>query len=451
LIRKGFIYTITIDDIGHKGEGVGKINGIPVFVDGGIPGDELKIRTTKVKKNYAFGELKEILKPSKDRVTPRCPLADSCGGCQIMQMDYTAQLKIKKNRVQETLKRIGKIHSPVFDVIGMEEPYEYRNKAQFPIGWKGNRPVMGFYRSGSHEIVDTNRCFIQDPVNNKLLSFMKGFILDYGLSVYDEHTGKGLLRHFITRVSQWNGDVMVIVVLNGQEIPHQETLIKEILQLEPKIKTIAVNRNLKKTNVIYGEETEVIYGEGYIVDRLGEREFMISPRSFFQVNSIQTEVLYKTALDYCDLTGEETVIDLYCGIGTISLFLTEKAKKVYGIEIVPEAIEDAKRNCRLNGIENAEFLLGKAEEEAPKLFEQGVSADVVVVDPPRKGCEEKVLETIVEMEPKKIVYVSCNPSTLARDLEILEGKGYETKRVQPVDLFCHSAHIETVTLLTKRG
>lgn len=451
MLKKNGIYTVTIEDIGHKGEGIGKVKGIPLFIQGGLPGDELKVEVTKLKKNYGFAKLLEIQKPSEKRVISRCPLAEVCGGCQIMSMDYSEQLNIKTQRVKETLKRIGKIESTVHGTLGMEEPYHYRNKAQFPIGMDGNTPIMGFFKTGTHEIVNTEHCYIQHPVNDVLTKIVKEYIAKHGLTVYNEKSRKGLLRHMVSRISYETGDVMVIFVINGKDLPYKEELIERLKKKVKNLKTVVQNMNTKNTNVIFGDKTTTLYGEGYIMDRINELSFYISPRSFFQVNPMQTKVLYEKALEYADLTGEETVFDLYCGIGSISLFLAQKAKKVYGIEIVPEAIEDAKKNAELNNLTNTEFILGAAEEEVPKLYEKGITADVVVVDPPRKGCEEKVLETMVKMDPRRIVYVSCNPSTLARDLAYLEENGYETREVQPVDLFPHSAHVECVALMYKRG
>lgn len=449
MLKKDGIYTVTIEDLGHKGEGIGKVKGIPLFIEGGLPGDELKVEVTKLKKNYGFAKLLEIQKPSDKRVIPRCPIAGVCGGCQIMNLDYSEQLNIKTRRVREALKRIGKVEAPVKETIGMKEPYHYRNKAQFPIGMQGNEPVMGFFKTGTHEIVNTEHCYIQHPVNDVLTRIVKAYIKKHSITVYNEKSRKGLLRHMVSRVSYETGEVMVIFVINGKELPHKEELINDLKSEVQNLKTVVLNINTKNTNVIFGEKTRTLYGEGYIVDKLKDLSFYISPRSFFQVNPTQTEVLYDKALEFAKLNKEQTVFDLYCGIGSITLFLAKQAKKVYGIEIVPEAIEDAKKNAELNGLQNTEFIRGAAEKEVPKLYEKGITADVVVIDPPRKGCEEKVLETMVKMDPERIVYVSCNPSTLARDLAYLEENGYKTREVQPVDLFPHTSHVEVVCLLTR--
>lgn len=449
MLKKNGIYTVTIEDLGHKGEGIGKVKGIPLFIEGGLPGDELKVEVTKLKKNYGFAKLLEIEKPSDKRVIPRCPIAEVCGGCQIMNLDYSEQLNIKTKRVRETLKRIGKVEAPVQETIGMKEPYHYRNKAQFPIGMEGNEPVMGFFKTGTHEIVNTEHCYIQHPVNDVLTRIVKAYIKKHSITVYNEKSRKGLLRHMVSRVSYETGEVMVIFVINGKELPQKEELINALKSEVKNLKTVVLNVNTKNTNVIFGEKTRTLYGEGYIIDKLKDLSFYISPRSFFQVNPTQTEVLYDKALEFANLNKEQTVFDLYCGIGSITLFLAKQAKKVYGIEIVPEAIEDAKKNAKLNDLQNTEFIRGAAEKEVPKLYEKGITADVVVIDPPRKGCEEKVLETMVKMDPERIVYVSCNPSTLARDLAYLEENGYKTREVQPVDLFPHTSHVEVVCLLTR--
>jgi len=444
-------YQIEIVDLGHSGEGIGRIDGFTVFVEGGLPGDQLLVKITTLKKNYAIGTLLKIVTPSEYRIEAPCSLADRCGGCQLMHMSYPGQLQIKGRQVEETLRRIGKITGVVHPVLGMDEPYEYRNKAQFPLGMDKGQVVMGFYQKGSHIIVDTPYCMIQHPVNKEIAKVIKEFIVNYGITIYNEKTGKGLLRHLVTRVGYSTDEVMAVLVVNGKALPHSQELIQQLKAQVPNLKSVVLNVNEKNTNVIMGRETTTLYGSDTIEDTIGNcnLKFKISAQSFFQVNPQQTQVLYQKALDYAGLSGEETVFDIYCGIGTISLFLAQKAKKVYGIEIVEAAIEDAKENARINGIGNAEFHAGAAEKVVPVLYDQGYRADVVVVDPPRKGCEPIVLETIAYMEPKRIVYVSCNPATLARDLAILEGMGYRTVEVQPVDMFPWTAHVETVVLLSR--
>ena len=450
MVENNKVYEIKIDDIGHSGEGVGKIEGFTVFVEGGLPEDILRIKITQVKKNYAIGKLMEVITPAPGRISAPCPIAHRCGGCQIMHMDYSVQLQTKQRRVEETIKRIGKIDTIIHPTLGMDNPYEYRNKAQFPVGMMKGKAIMGFYEKGSHQIVDTPYCHIQHPINVDIANAVKEYITQCGVSVYDEKTGKGLIRHVVTKVGYTTGEIMVVLITNGRNLPHQQELIELLKNNVKGIKSIIQNVNERNTNVIFGRETITIYGSDKIVDYIGDLKFNISAQSFFQVNPIQTKVLYDKALEYAGLKGEETVFDIYCGIGTISLFLAKKAKKVFGVEVVEEAIKDAKENAALNNLTNTEFYVGEAESVVPKLYDKGIRAEVVVVDPPRKGCEEIVLDTIANMNPERIVYVSCNPATLARDLAYLEEKGYRTVEVQPVDMFPHTAHVEVVTLIERR-
>ncbi|KAB3532883.1 23S rRNA (uracil(1939)-C(5))-methyltransferase RlmD [Alkaliphilus serpentinus] len=443
-------YHLEIIDIGHNGEGIGKIDGFTIFTEGGIPGDLLKVKITLVKKNYALGQLMEILTPSPYRVEAKCPVADICGGCQIMHMDYQAQLDLKKIRVAETMKRIGKIDPIIHPTLGMENPYEYRNKAQFPVGISNGKAILGFYQRGSHDIVDINYCHIQHPINEGVAKTIKEYIEKYKVPVYDEKTRKGLIRHVVTRRGYTTGEVMVIIITNGNDLPHKSALIEGLKKEVPQLESLVQNINKENTNKIFGRVTKTLYGSDTIVDYIGDLKFLISPQSFFQVNPLQTKALYDKALEYASLTGDEVVFDIYCGIGTISLFLAQKAKKVIGVEVVEAAIEDAKRNANINNLTNTEFYTGEAEKVVPHLYKKGMKADVVVVDPPRKGCEEAVLETIVNMEPQRIVYVSCNPATLARDLAYLDEKGYKALEVQPVDMFPHTVHVETVVALYKK-
>lgn len=449
MIEKDQVYQLEISSLGHSGEGIGKVEGFTVFVEDAIPGDLIKVKITTLKKNYGIGKLLEIINPSKDRVSPKCPVADTCGGCQIMYMDYGAQLETKRVMVEETLKRIGKIDVPVNPTLGMENPYEYRNKAQFPVGVMDGKAILGFYKKGSHDIVDTEYCHIQSPINEEIVKVIKKYIEDFGVEVYDEKNNTGLIRHVVTKVGFTTGEVMVVIVTNGKKLPNKEELIKNLKENVVGLKSVVQNINKKNTNVIFGETTFTLYGEDKIVDYIGDLKFNISAKSFYQVNPAQTKVLYDKALEYANLTGEERVFDIYCGIGTISLFLAKKAREVHGIEVVESAIEDAKENATINNLVNTNFHVGRAEIVVPKLYEDGIRADVVVVDPPRKGCEESVLETIVNMEPKRVVYVSCNPATLARDLAYLDDRGYKTVKVQPVDMFPHSSHVESVSQIVK--
>lgn len=452
MLSKDKMYVVEIVDIGQGGVGIGKFEGFTVFVDGGLVKDKIKVKITKSKKNYAVGEIVEILEPSPYRVERKCSKElKECGGCQIQELDYKEQLNLKTNEVKQVISRIGKLDDVVIhDALGMEEPFRYRNKAQFPIQKVDGVPVIGFYKKKSHDIIPTNQCIIQHDVNDKIIKIIKTYIRAYKVSIYDEKTHTGVLRHLVTKVGFTTKEVMVVLVANGRKLPYLNELASVLKENIPGFKTLVVNVNREKTNVILGNENRVIYGDGKINDNIGDLVFEISPLSFFQVNPVQTEVLYNKALEYANLGENDTVFDIYCGIGTISLFLAQKAKKVYGIEIVEEAIKDAKINANINNLDNVEFYVGKAEEVVPKMYKQGKRANVVVVDPPRKGCDEKVLDTIISMQPDRVVYVSCNPSTLARDLNYLDERGYKCLEVQPVDMFPHSVHIENVALIVKK-
>ena len=451
MLSKNKEYIVDIVDIGQGGVGIGKYEGFTVFVDGGLVQDKIKVKITKSKKNYAVGDMIEIIEKSPFRVARKCSEnLRQCGGCQIQELDYQKQLDIKTNEVKQVISRIGKLDDVVIhDTLGMEHPFRYRNKAQFPIQKKDNMPVIGFYKKKSHDLISTDECIIQHEVNDKIIKIIKTYIRAYNVSIYDEKTHKGLLRHLVTKVGFTTGEVMIVLVANGKKLPYLKELASVLKENIPGFKTLVVNVNTQKTNVILGKENIVAYGDGMIRDYIGELVFEISPLSFFQVNPLQTEVLYNKALEYANLGENDTVFDIYCGIGTISLFLAQKAKKVYGIEIVEDAIKDAKRNAKINNMDNVEFYVGKAEEVVPKMYKEGKRANVVVVDPPRKGCDEKVLDTIVSMEPDRVVYVSCNPSTLARDLAYLNERGYKCHEIQPVDMFPHSVHVENVAWLSK--
>lgn len=450
-IKKNENYEIRIRDIGESGEGIGRIDGFTVFVDKGVPGDLLKVKMIKLKKNYGIGKIVEILEPSEDRVEPPCKYANRCGGCQIQHIDYDAQLRLKKEKVVNVLERIGKLEDVVVkDTIGMDSPFRYRNKAQYPVGIYDGNAITGFYQRRSHRLVDIKDCLLQSDSDERILNIIRDHVDKYKISVYNEETGKGLLRHVLIRTSNATEEIMVVLVLKKKTLPAMDELVNKLIQENPHIASVIVNVNPKKTNVILGQECITIYGNETIMDKIDNLEFNISPLSFFQVNPIQTEVLYKQALDYADLQGDERVMDIYCGIGTISLFLAKKAKEVYGIEIVEPAIKDAIENAKNNNVDNAHFRVGKAEEVLPKLYEEGKEGDIIVVDPPRKGCEEIVLQTMAKMNPKKIVYVSCKPSTLARDLKILDELGYKTVEVQPVDMFPHTGHVECVVKVVRK-
>ncbi len=452
-IQKNDELTIDIHDIGSQGEGIGRYEGYTLFVNNATIGDKVKIKVTKAKKNYGYGRIIEILDPSPYRVEPICKIADKCGGCSLQHLDYEKQLDYKQNKVISCLERIGKFDTSRIElepIIGMEEPYYYRNKVQLPIGLdKEGHVVMGFYARRTHSIIDMDECYIQSEINNDIFDLVRTFIKDNNISIYDEKDHEGLVRHIVTRVGFTTGEIMVCLVINGKKLPHSEKLVKELIKV-PGMTSIALNFNLDNTNVIMGEEGQTIWGQDYIIDYIGNVKYQISPTSFYQVNPIQTKIIYEKALEYADLNGSEVVWDLYCGIGTISLFMAQKAKMVYGVEIVEDAILDARRNAQINNIENTQFFVGPAEELLPmKYKEENIYADIIVVDPPRKGCEESLLNTIVDMSPKKVVYVSCDPATLSRDLNYLAGKGYELKKIQPVDQFPHTAHVEAVALLVK--
>ncbi|WDV45202.1 23S rRNA (uracil(1939)-C(5))-methyltransferase RlmD [Clostridiaceae bacterium M8S5] len=448
-IKLNHEYNLKIIDMNHLGQGFGKIDNFAIFVDNAITGDEVKVKIKLLKKSYAVAEIVKIIKPSEHRVLPKCHIADRCGGCQLQSMDYSEQLRLKTDRVKNDLIRIGELDKvEVKPTFGMKQITRYRNKAQYPVALDNGKVKIGFYQRGSHQIIDTDKCLIQHTINDKVVDIIREFINKYNIKPYNQRTNTGIIRHILTKVSFRTGDLMIVIITKGDKLPYKDELIKMCTKL-PNVKSIVQNINNKRSNVILGEKCKTLYGEDKITDYIGHLKFKISPLSFFQVNPMQTEVLYQKALEYADLKGDETVFDLYCGIGTISLFLAKSAKKVYGVEIVKEAIKDAKENAELNKITNVEFYAGEAEELFPKFYKQGITADVVMLDPPRKGCEESVLETIVNMKPKKVVYVSCNPATLARDLKYLVAKGYKVGEVQPVDMFGFSVHVESVAVLNR--
>lgn len=449
-VEKNQTYTMSITDIGTNGEGIGRIDGYTVFVEGALPEEVIKVLIVKTKKHFGYGKLLEILEPSPHRVTPACPVAAKCGGCQLQHLSYEGQLAFKTKKVKDHLERIGGFSGiSVGYAKGMEEPWRYRNKAQFPVGGKTGEPEIGFYAKRSHRIIDTPVCMLQNEVNDRIVKIIRAFLAEYEIPLYDETIHRGLVRHILTRIGRRTGEIMVCLVVNGRKLPHCDVLVERLQEIEG-MTSIVLNVNTDQTNVILGTEVHVLWGKETIRDYIGDVQFEISPLSFYQVNPLQTQVLYQTALDFAELEGNETVLDLYCGIGTISLFFAQKAKHVFGVEIVPEAIADAKRNAALNGMNNADFAVGAAEDVIPRLYEEkGITADVVVVDPPRKGCDSVLLDTIAAISPKKVVYVSCDSATLARDLAYLCPKGYTIEKVQVVDMFPHTVHVETVVLLSK--
>ena len=453
MLSKNKEYVVDIVDIGQGGVGIGKYEGFTVFVEGGLIQDKVKVRINKSKKNYAVGDIVEIIEKSPFRVDRICSddLKD-CGGCQIQESDYNKQLELKTNEVKQVISRIGKLENvEIHETIGMQSPCRYRNKAQFPIQNINGSTAIGFYKKKSHDVIPTDMCVIQHDINDKIIKIIKTYIQAYNVSIYNETTHTGVLRHLVTKVGFTTNEVMVVLVANGTNLPHLNELASVLKENILGFKTLVLNVNKAKTNVILGKENKVIYGNGKINDYIGDLVFEISPLSFFQVNPVQTEVLYNKALEYAELKENDTVFDIYCGIGSISLFLAQKATKVYGIEIVEDAIKDAKINAKLNNLNNVEFYVGKAEEVVPKMYSEGKTANVVVVDPPRKGCDEKVLDTIVSMKPDRVVYVSCNPSTLARDLAYLDERGYKCVEIQPVDMFPHTMHVECCAKIVKKS
>lgn len=468
MMQKNELVKVKIEDIGVGGEGIGKVDGYTLFIKDAIIGDVVEAKVMKAKKNYGYARLMNVLTPSEDRVEEVvCPMARKCGGCQIQEMKYPAQLAFKESKVRGNLERIGEVPGELLDqimhpVVGMDEegmqPFRYRNKAQFPIGTdKDGRVTAGFYAGRTHSIIGNTDCVLGVEVNEEILNCILDFMEEFEIPAYDEVKHKGLVRHVLLRYGFKTDEIMVCLVINGKTIPHCHDLVGRLRQI-PGMTSITLSSNTAKTNVIMGDTIRLLWGQEFITDYIGEIKYQISPLSFYQVNPVQTEKLYGLALDYAGLTGNETVWDLYCGIGTISLFLAKKAKQVYGVEIVPQAIDDARNNAKINDITNAEFYVGKAEEVLPEYYKEyekthngeKAHADVIVVDPPRKGCEESLLQTIVNMQPEKVVYVSCDSATLARDVKFLRAKGYELKDVTPVDQFPHTVHVETVVLLSHK-
>lgn len=461
-MQKNELVTVTIEDIGINGEGIGKVDGYTLFIKDAIIGDVVEAKVMKAKKNYGYARLMNILTPSPYRVKqPKCPMARKCGGCQIQEMEYDRQLAFKEDKIRGNLMRIGEVPAEVLDqamepIVGMDNPFHYRNKAQFPIGTdKEGHIITGFYAGRTHSIIPNTDCALGVEVNEIILKQILAFMEEYKISAYDETEHKGLVRHVLIRYGFVTKEIMVCLVINGNHLPHGDILAERLAKIEG-MTSITLSINKEKTNVIMGSQIEPLWGKTYITDYIGNVKYQISPLSFYQVNPVQTEKLYGLALEYAGLTGKETVWDLYCGIGTISLFLAQKAKEVYGVEIVPQAIEDARNNAKINGIENARFYVGKAEEVLPEYYAQyekehgrKAHADVIVVDPPRKGCEESLLQTMVDMEPERIVYVSCDSATLARDVKFLREKGYELVRGRGVDQFGHTVHVECVVLMSR--
>ena len=450
-VRRGQSYEIQIERLGTSGEGVGRYENFTVFVPQALPNERVLTVIEEVKKTYAHGRIHKILQESPDRTTPLCEIYDECGGCQLQHLSYEAQLCAKRAQVVDALTHIGKLPQiPVMETLRAEKPWNYRNKMQFPIGRNSGKIVIGCFAQGSHRIINTENCHIQRAENNDLANAVRAIAEHLHIPVYNEDTHKGVLRHIVGRVGRSN-DLMAVIVTATKQLPRAKEFVRMMRERLPNLVSVHQNIQTYRNNVIMGRDTQLLWGRPTIIDSLGRLNFHISPRSFFQVNTRQAERLYEQALAYADLHGTETVIDAYCGTGTITLFLAQKARKVYGIEIVQPAILDARKNARDNHVKNAEFIVGDTTAVMPALYKQGIRPDVVVVDPPRAGCTETVLRTFANMKPQRIVYVSCNPATLARDLAILKDLGYLAQEVQPVDLFPQTSHVENIALLMRKS
>jgi len=450
-VQKGSKITIEIEGLGHSGEGVGRFQGFTVFVPGSLPGEQAFVRITQVKSSYAKAALLSVVEASPDRVTPRCEIYEACGGCQLQHLSYPAQLRAKQQQVIAAVSRIAKLENvTVLPTLGAKTPWDYRNKMQFPVGLENGKRTIGCFASGTHKVIDTENCYIQHALNNRIAAEVRRLLQQFNVSVYNEETGQGVIRHVIGRVGTASGEAMAVLVTATDTLPHSTEIVAELRRNIPKLVSIVHNINPKRTNVIMGDRNQVLWGKEHIADQLGDFTFHISPRSFFQVNTEQARVLYDKAVEYAGLSGRETVIDAYCGTGTIAMFMARQTAKVYGIEIVEPAIADAKVNARNNGISNVEFICGDAVDVMPRLADQGVRADVVVTDPPRAGCAPKVLETFAGMNPDRIVYISCNPASLARDLAVLAEYGYIAREIQPVDMFPQTFHVECVAVIERK-
>lgn len=451
MLEKGLITEVQIIDINHTGQGLAKIDNFVVFINGAITGDRVKIIITDSKKNYATGKIIDIVKPSKKRISHPCKYFEQCGGCQLMHMDYKEQLTYKKNRLINEFKRAKVNFNELFvnETMGMDDPYRYRNKTAFSVSSKNNKIQIGPYRQGTYETVDIDACLLQTKDSDYLIKVLKVLLEKYKISAYDNKTGKGIIRNIVIRNNRAN-ELMLIMVTTAENFQNKDLLVEELLSLCPNIKTIVQNINDKVTNLAMGRKNITLYGQGTIVDMIDDLTFTISPETFFQINPLQTEKLYKTAIEYANIGEDDICFDIYCGIGTISLMAAKRAKKVYGVELVEQSILNAKENAKINNIRNTEFYAGKAEHILPKLYKQNIKADIIIADPPRIGCEKQVIDTIISMSPSKVVYVSCNPSTLARDIKLLEQGGYILKNAQPIDMFPWSVHTEVVVLLQKK-
>ncbi|MCE5090960.1 23S rRNA (uracil(1939)-C(5))-methyltransferase RlmD [Staphylococcus devriesei] len=450
VINKNDIKQGTVIDLTHEGHGVVKFDRYPIFVPNALIDEDIEFKIIKVKKNFAIGKLMNVIKESENRVEPPCKYYWKCGGCQLQHMTYEAQLAMKKEQVVNLFHRKAQFNNTVInDTVGMNNPWRYRNKSQLPIGKdKDNFAIMGYYRQRSHDIIDMDSCLIQDEQHQEIMNQVKQWLNELKVSIYNEKTKKGLLRHLVIRTGHYTDEIMVIFVTNGSKFKQANILVEKLNKAFPNITSIKQNINNSHSNVIMGQQSVTLYGKDKIVDQLSDTTFKISDQSFYQINSSQTEKLYQKAIDYAQLDGEETVLDTYCGIGTIGLYMAPVAKHVYGVEVVPSAIKDAQQNATLNQLENTTFVCGKAEDVIIEWKQQGIKPDVVMVDPPRKGCDETFLDTLLTLNPKRIVYISCNPSTQQRDAQILATK-YHLKEITPVDMFPQTTHIETVALFER--
>lgn len=450
VVEPGEKIELTIDSVNHNGEGIGRYKGIAVFVPFTVPGEKVIVEITELKKNYALARLINHIEVSGQRVNPRCPVFDSCGGSQFQHIDYRLQLELKRKLVEDTLRRIGKITDvTVAETLGMAEPWAYRNKAQFQVSMVNDKIKLGFFEEGSHALVPTTECLLTDKQISDIAAMIEGLLNKYRVPVYDWEHGRGLLRHVVVRKGWATSKVMVVLVTSGEKFAEQFILAREMKSRVPQIASVVRNINNSPSRVVFGKDNQLLAGQMTITDQLDGLTFTISPTSFYQVNSRQTGVLYAKALEFANLTGSETVLDVYCGIGTISLFLARKAGRVFGFEVSSDAVRDAAENARNNKIYNVEFISGRAEERLPKLVQMGVNPEVVVVDPPRQGIEKRALQAIADMAPDRIVYISCDPATMARDLNFLSYRGYRTQKVQPVDMFPQTGHVECVVLMSR--
>ena len=448
-VKRQDIVRERIIDISHQGQGVIKVDGYTVFVEDGLIDDLVDVEITNARKNFGFGKVVEVVEESEHRIESKCEVSHECGGCQFQELDYKKQLEYKEDMVKNNLMRIGNIENPPMEnIIGMDEPYRYRNNVQIPVGMSRGYPLIGYYKKGSNYIVDTDTCKIQDEIADRAIKVLREFMMEYGVQGYNHKHRRGMIRHMVVRTAEKTKDTMIVIVTNSHKLPNKNIMVDMFTEAIPEIKSIVNNVNTEDTNMVLGDSQEVLFGEGHIKDTIGELTFRISPQSFFQINSVQTEKLYGKVKDYLDLDGSETLVDLYCGIGTIGMYLADSCSQVIGIETMKESIKDGEKNLKLNSIDNMEFLEGNAENVFPKLVEDGVEVDALVVDPPRKGLDEEVVEAILELQPEKFVYVSCESATLARDLERLE-EVYRVGKVQPVDMFPHTTHVESVVLLEK--